>query len=134
MPSPGPQIFPIQKNDFFPLFFFFEWPEDTEEGKPLLPHYCVPSTELNSWYDPGIQAGRYPESRLPKNVTEKQGDVGVTPTKTPLPLEKKTPSLYQQSGRQNSEKAEKTANYKSQYFFMRFQWLRHTLQGVGSWW
>jgi hypothetical protein len=106
MPSPGPQIFPIQKNDFFPLFFFFEWPEDTEEGKPLLPHYCVPLTELNSWFYPGIQAGRYPESSLPKNVTEKQGDVGVTPTKTPLPLEKKTPSLYQQSGRQNSEKAE----------------------------
>jgi len=72
----------------------------------LLPHYCVPLTELNSWFDPGIQAGRYPESSLPKNVTEKQGDVGVTPTKTPLPLEKMTPSLYQQSGRQNSEKAE----------------------------
>jgi len=65
------------------LFFFFEWPEDTEEGKPLLPHYCVPSTELNTWNSPGIQAGRYPVSLLPKQstciYTEKQGDLGVAP-------------------------------------------------------
>jgi len=113
------------------LFFFFEWPEDTEEGKPLLPHYCVPLTELNSWFYPGIQAGRYPESSLPKMSLRNRVMWESHPLKPPSPWRRKLQVCINSPGAR-IVKRQKTAYYVS--LFMLFQWLRHTLQGVGSWW